>query len=310
MTEWYVKELSQLTNVSVKTLHHYDKIGLLKPSVRLPNGYRLYSEKDLLKLQQILAMKFFGFDLSQIKLLMMEEINFSDHLRAQQSFLEQKIQALQGARETLGSVLSESKLGKSIPWKTILKLIKEYQMTQNIEYEWVKKVLNPNELKDYAQFEQGLKSRFTVAEKEASGEEWQEIVGEVQKNLDKDPTSKIGIQLGERCMDWVNMVFTRKYSQLRTTLWHKGFLGGHTDTPVGVAEWLDKAISEYYKQRIYGILSQLDTRPSGQVLKEWTDLLDEMCGDNQEKKAEIYTEALADEKVSTATKIWLKQHLD
>ncbi|HAT9096872.1 TPA: MerR family DNA-binding transcriptional regulator, partial [Legionella pneumophila subsp. pneumophila] len=60
MTQWFVKDLSQLTSVSVQTLHHYDRIGLLKPSLRLANGYRVYSEKDLLKLQQIIALKFFG----------------------------------------------------------------------------------------------------------------------------------------------------------------------------------------------------------------------------------------------------------
>ena len=59
MAQWYVKELSKLTQVTVQTLHHYDRIGLLQPSVRLANGYRLYSEKDLLKLQQIIAFKFF-----------------------------------------------------------------------------------------------------------------------------------------------------------------------------------------------------------------------------------------------------------
>lgn len=38
MAQWYVKDLSKLTGVSVQTLHHYDRINLLKPSVRLPNG--------------------------------------------------------------------------------------------------------------------------------------------------------------------------------------------------------------------------------------------------------------------------------
>jgi DNA-binding transcriptional MerR regulator len=304
MTEWYVKELSKLTNVSVRTLHHYDKVGLLKPSVRLPNGYRLYSEKDLLKLQQILALKFFGFELAHIKLLMKEEINIFDHLRTQQKFLEQKIQSLQGASQTLESVLAETTSKKSISWKTILKLIKEYQMTQQIEYEWVKKVLNPNELKDYAQFEQGLKSRFTEEEKEASGEEWQAIVGEVQKNLDKDPSSKVGAELGKRCMDWVNTVFTQKYTHLRTTLWYKGFMGGHTDTPVDVAEWLDKAISEYYKQRIYAILAEVNDSTTNQ----WNAILTEMCGDNDAQKADIYEAALADEKISSMAKLWLKQN--
>jgi len=51
MKQWYANELSKLIQVSVRTLHHYDKIGLLKPELRLSNGYRVYSEKDLLKLQ-------------------------------------------------------------------------------------------------------------------------------------------------------------------------------------------------------------------------------------------------------------------
>jgi len=67
MTQWLVKNLSELTGVSVQTLHHYDRINLLKPSLRLTNGYRVYSEEDLLKLQQIIALKFFGFELSQIR---------------------------------------------------------------------------------------------------------------------------------------------------------------------------------------------------------------------------------------------------
>ncbi|MBV8801763.1 MAG: MerR family transcriptional regulator, partial [Gammaproteobacteria bacterium] len=79
MTQWYVKDLSKLTHISVQTLHYYDRIGLLKPSVRLPNGYRLYSENDLLKLQQIIALKFFGFALPQIKKLLSSDVNMLDH---------------------------------------------------------------------------------------------------------------------------------------------------------------------------------------------------------------------------------------
>ncbi len=66
MAKWYVKDLSKLTGVSVQTLHHQDKINLLKPSLRLSNGYRIYSEEDLLRLQQIVALKFFGFELTSI----------------------------------------------------------------------------------------------------------------------------------------------------------------------------------------------------------------------------------------------------
>lgn len=55
MTQWFVKDLSKLiTGISVQTLHHCDRIGLLMPSL-LSNGYRVYSEKDFLKLQQVIA---------------------------------------------------------------------------------------------------------------------------------------------------------------------------------------------------------------------------------------------------------------
>jgi DNA-binding transcriptional MerR regulator len=90
MTQWFVKDLSKLTGVSVQTLHHYDRIGLLTPSLRLANGYRIYSEKDLLKLQQVIALKFFGFELMQIKNLLLEESNAFQHFNSQAEVLEQK----------------------------------------------------------------------------------------------------------------------------------------------------------------------------------------------------------------------------
>lgn len=90
MAEWYVKDLSKITWVSVQTLHHYDRIDLLKPSVCLSNGYRIYSEKDLLRLQQIIALKFFGFELSQIKALLAGSAGAIEHFSVQAKLLEQK----------------------------------------------------------------------------------------------------------------------------------------------------------------------------------------------------------------------------
>lgn len=62
-----VKAVSNIAGVSVRTLHHYDEIGLLKPSGHTAAGYRLYGEKDLEKLQQVLFFKELGFDLKEIK---------------------------------------------------------------------------------------------------------------------------------------------------------------------------------------------------------------------------------------------------
>src|SRR5271154_5962614 len=126
MTQWYVKDLSKLTQVSVQTLHHYDRIGLLEPSVRLANGYRLYSEKDLLKLQRIIALKFFGFKLSKIKSLLDMDIDMIDHFSVQSQFLEDKAKTLLEASSALKNIVSNCSRDKSIPWETIIKLIEIY----------------------------------------------------------------------------------------------------------------------------------------------------------------------------------------
>ena len=64
--KWKVKEFAELNKVSVRTLHHYDTIGLLKPSIRNDNGYRFYSESDSEKLKKILFLKSCGFSLQDI----------------------------------------------------------------------------------------------------------------------------------------------------------------------------------------------------------------------------------------------------
>ena len=61
------REFAELTGVTVRTLHHYDRLGLLKPSGRTAAGYRLYGERDFARLQQIITLKFIGFPLNQIK---------------------------------------------------------------------------------------------------------------------------------------------------------------------------------------------------------------------------------------------------
>ncbi|QJC53616.1 MerR family transcriptional regulator [Paenibacillus albicereus] len=65
-----VKEAAELAGVSVRTLHHYDEIGLLHPEEATESGYRLYSPRDLKRLQQILFFRELGFPLKQIKAIL------------------------------------------------------------------------------------------------------------------------------------------------------------------------------------------------------------------------------------------------
>ncbi len=63
---WTVKQVAKLSGVSVRTLHHYDEIGLLKPACVGANGYRYYGRDELLRLQQVLFHRELGFSLEEI----------------------------------------------------------------------------------------------------------------------------------------------------------------------------------------------------------------------------------------------------
>lgn len=291
--QWYVKELSLLTKVSVRTLHHYDKIGLLKPSIRLVNGYRVYCEEDLLTLQQILALKFFGFELNQIKELLQGNRDVFDHFEAQKHFLDQQIKSMQAASRTLERLLIERNSNKSVSWEHVMKLIEEYQMTKELKNDWVAKALDPEKIKEYASFEQGLEKRFTPTESEESRRAWLALIEEVRAHLDRDPASDWGMEKGKRCMEWVNNVFPKEYASLRMDLWEKGFKAGHTEVPPLVVDWLDKATKAYHRRCLLEILRQGKTDPQT-AHKRWLHLLEEMYGDSIPPRKALYEAGLSD----------------
>jgi DNA-binding transcriptional MerR regulator len=57
---YQANEFAELAGVTVRALHHYDRLGLLKPSGRTNSGYRLYTDRDLVRLEQIVVLKFLG----------------------------------------------------------------------------------------------------------------------------------------------------------------------------------------------------------------------------------------------------------
>ena len=70
MSAYTVKQLAALSGVSVRTLHHYDEIGLLKPERAGANGYRYYGRDQLLRLQQVLFHRELGLLLDEIARLL------------------------------------------------------------------------------------------------------------------------------------------------------------------------------------------------------------------------------------------------
>lgn len=118
----FVKELANLAGVSVRTLHHYDEIGLLSPDEMTASGYRLYSAQNIDTLQQILYFKELGFSLKQIKRLL-ERPQF-DRLEAfhyQKELLVEKQKRIERMIQTID--------------KAILQEREEYTMTNEERFE-------------------------------------------------------------------------------------------------------------------------------------------------------------------------------
>ncbi|WP_077320551.1 MerR family transcriptional regulator [Virgibacillus proomii] len=65
-----IGELSKKTGVTIRTLDYYDEIGLLNPASTTKGGHRLYGEAELLRLEQILSLKFLGFSLDKIRYIL------------------------------------------------------------------------------------------------------------------------------------------------------------------------------------------------------------------------------------------------
>ncbi len=94
MTTWTVGQVADLFGVTVRTLHHYDEIGLLVPSERSRAGYRLYTDEDLTRLQQVVVYRRLEMPLDEIATLLEGGEDAADHLRRQRGTVMQRLDEL------------------------------------------------------------------------------------------------------------------------------------------------------------------------------------------------------------------------
>ncbi|MEU1033622.1 MerR family transcriptional regulator [Streptomyces mirabilis] len=110
-----VGQVSAFAGVTVRTLHHYDKAGLLSPSDRSHAGYRLYGEADLVRLQQILFYRELGFSLDEIAAIFKDpQVNLLERLQARQRQLSEEIARLQRLAEVAERAIEVQKTGVSL----------------------------------------------------------------------------------------------------------------------------------------------------------------------------------------------------
>ncbi len=103
-----------MAGVTVRTLHHYDEVGLVRPVGRSAAGYRLYAEADLTRLQTVLAYRELGFGLDEIKELLDGDLSPADeleHLRRQHAMLTERIARLQRVLASLDTTMEAHTMG-------------------------------------------------------------------------------------------------------------------------------------------------------------------------------------------------------
>ena len=115
MSEYTVGDVARFSRVSVRTLHHYDEIGLLPPSGRSDAGYRLYSDPDLERLRQILFYRELGFGLEQIaQMLASPHAGVDEHLRRQHRLLRERLSRTQALLHAIEYEMEARSMGISL----------------------------------------------------------------------------------------------------------------------------------------------------------------------------------------------------
>src|SRR6185312_3931952 len=105
-----VKQVAEMSGVSVRTLHFYDETGLLKPAYLGANGYRFYEEPQLLALQQILFYRELGLELKQIKqVLGRADFEKVAALESHRAVLEKNLSRTRSLLETIDKTIQHLK---------------------------------------------------------------------------------------------------------------------------------------------------------------------------------------------------------
>ncbi len=195
---WYrAHEFAQLAGVTVRTLHHYDRIGLLKPGTRTSSGYRQYTERDLARLEQIVVLKFLGLPLKEIPDLLRDESALFDALRRQRIVLSEKRRRLDRAIAAIEKAAQSLRSQHGPDWNLFTQIIKEIEMQANSD--WTKEYYS-----EAAQAKvEARKHLWSPELQERVSKEWARLIKDVEAVIGEDPASEKAQALAAR---WKKLV--------------------------------------------------------------------------------------------------------
>ena len=132
-----ISEFAKRSGVTIKTLLHYEKIGLLIPSSRNENGYRVYLEEDFLKLQQITTLKYIGLSLKEINHIINENNeNLENMICIQKKALEEKKKHIEEVIIVFDKAEMQAKENGSLDADSLINIIKITNMESTIKEQY------------------------------------------------------------------------------------------------------------------------------------------------------------------------------
>lgn len=189
---WKVGELAARTGLSVRTLHYYDEIALLSPSRRTKSDHRLYTEADVIRLQQIKSLRQLGFSLDEIRdFLGRPEASPQSVIRLHLARLHQQLQLQQKLCRRLEAIAERLGAEQEVSVDDFLQTIQEIEMVEKTAQYFTEEQRKELEQRGKALGEQAIRR---------GEEQWKELIDEVRAEMQKgtDPTSQTVQRLAGR----------------------------------------------------------------------------------------------------------------
>lgn len=196
---WKVGQLSQRTGLTVRTLHHYDQIGLLRPSARTSAGHRLYNEDDIRRLYGVIALRDLGVPLESIGDLLDGDSDIAELLEQHSRHVDRRLHALRALRNQLSALIKTVQEVGSPNSAELLDLIDEV----NTMEETVNNYFSAQQRQQLAERREHV-GEDAIREVEA---EWPKLIADMQAHLEAgtDPADPAVGRLARRWMELLEM---------------------------------------------------------------------------------------------------------
>jgi DNA-binding transcriptional MerR regulator len=244
MTALTVRRLARMAGVSVRTLHHYDKVGLLSPKSRTKAGYRLYGQEELFRLQQILFYKEMDFPLPEIARILDEpDFNPVDSLLSHRKLLEERLGRLHRLMDTLDKTISHYQGGKMLTDEEMYQGFtpeKIARMKREARGLWGAEIVDESEKK----VRNMSKAAFAAVMREGES-----VNLDLARLISKDPSDKAVQSVIARHHAWILHFWTPTEETYRglgmTYKEHPEFRAFYEKYAPGLADFLQSAIERY-----------------------------------------------------------------